>query len=401
MTLQAVEDVEALGFAKDRLPRIHNLMRRYVESGKLAGTIACVSRRGQVAYMDVFGHQNLENKTPMAEDSIFRIYSMTKPITSVALMMLFEESRFTLTDPVSKYIPAFEDVKVLSVDGSLETPHRPMTIQDLLRHTAGLSYGGFNETHLPVDKLYDEHAEMVTNKITNEELVKILATLPLAFHPGSKWHYSLATDVCGYLVEVLSGMSLAEFMQKNIFDPLGMTDTSFEIEPSKLNRFCTLYGKTPNSDFGVLDLPESSEYLAPVNLHAGGSGLLSTTSDYLRFAQCVLNKGEPNGVRLLAPKTVELMTSNHLPLNLLPIAFEGSVPMMGTGFGLGFSVSLDVAQNVIPGSVGEHGWGGYAETYFWIDPQEEFIALLMTQYLPSQTYPIRKEFKAAVYQALM
>jgi len=376
-------------------------MRRYIESGRLAGTVTCIARRGQTAFFDVQGYQNLENQTPMSADSIFRIYSMTKPITSMALMMLFEESRFTLTDPVSQYIPAFKDVKVFNADGKLEDPRRPMTIQDLLRHTAGLSYGGFNETLLPVDKLYDEHAGTVTNKITNEELAKLLATLPLAFHPGEKWHYSMATDVCGYLVEVLAGMSLAEFMQKRIFDPLGMTDTAFEIEPSKLNRLCTLYGKTPASNFGVLDLPASSEYLAPVKLQAGGSGLLSTTSDYLKFAQCMLNKGEVNDVRLLGRKTIELMTSNHLQSHLLPIAFEGSVPMMGTGFGLGFSVSVDVAQNAVPGSVGEYGWGGYAETYFWVDPQEELVGLLMTQYLPSQTYPIRKEFKAAVYQALV
>jgi len=391
----------SLGFSLSRLNRISDLMRRYIESGRLAGTITCIARRGQTVFFDVQGYQNLENHTPLAEDSIFRIYSMTKPITSVALMMLFEESRFTLTDPVSQYIPAFKDLKVLNADGKLEDPHRPMTIQDLLRHTAGLSYGGFNDTHLPVDKLYDEHASMVTNKITNEELTKLLATLPLAFHPGEKWHYSMATDVCGYLVEELSGMSLAEFMQAKIFNPLGMTDTAFEIEPSKLNRLCTLYGKTPDSSFGVLDLPETSEYLAPVKLHAGGSGLLSTTSDYLKFAQCMLNQGELNGVQLLGRKTIELMTMNHLPLNLLPIAFEGSVPMMGTGFGLGFSVTLDTAQNAIPGSVGEYGWGGYAETFFWIDPQEELTAVLMTQYLPSQTYPIRKEFKAAVYQALV
>jgi CubicO group peptidase (beta-lactamase class C family) len=400
MTMQAVEDVGTLGFSKERLPRIHNLMQRYVESGKLAGTIACVSRHGQVVYTDVLGYQNLENKIPMTEDSIFRIYSMTKPITSVALMMLYEESLFNLRDEVSQYIPAFKDVKVLNADGRLETPLRPITIQDLLRHTAGLSYGGYAETKLPVDKFYDE-ANLLTNKITNEEFVKRIASLPLAFHPGSKWHYSVATDVVGYLVEILSGMPLADFMQEKIFKPLGMTDTAFYIDPSKLNRFCTLYGKTSNSDFGVLDLPETSEYLPPVALHAGGSGLVSTTSDYLKVAQFILNKGELDGVRLIAPMTVELMTSNHLPTALLPIAFEGTDPMLGMGFGLGFSVMLDVAQTGVMGSVGDHGWGGYAETYFWIDPREALIALLMTQYLPSQTYPIRKEFRTAVYQALV
>lgn len=395
-----ITNPESVGFSKGRLQRISNLTDRYIQSGRMAGFVTCVARRGQVAHFEACGSQNLENKTPMSLESIFRIYSMTKPITSMALMMLYEESLFNLTDEVNRYIPAFRDVKVLGEDGNLATPLRPMTVQDLLRHTAGLSYGGYAETHLPVDKLYDE-AGIFTNEITLTEAISRLAELPLAFHPGTKWHYSVATDVVGYLVEMLSGMSLADFMQEKIFAPLGMTDTTFEIEPSKVHRFCTLYGKTPDSDFGVLDLPESSEYLSPVALHSGGGGLVSTTSDYLKFAQCILNKGELNGAHLLAPKTVELMTSNHLTFNLLPIAFEGSVPMMGTGFGLGFSVTLDVAQNAVLGSVGEHGWGGYAETYFWIDPQEDLIAILMTQYLPSQTYPIRKEFRTAVYQALM
>lgn len=390
----------ALGFSAERLTRIDNLITRYIDSGKLAGAVTCVTRRGHTAHLNALGYQNLENKTPMALDSIFRIYSMTKPIASVALMMLYEESLFNLTDEVSQYIPAFKDVKVLGVNGELETPIRPMTIQDLLRHTAGLSYGYYADTRIPVDKLYDE-ADIFTNKITLAEAISRLAKLPLAFHPGTKWHYSMATDVCGYLVELLSGMSLADFMQKKIFDPLGMIDTAFEIAPSKLNRFCTLYGKKPDTDFGILDLPASSEYTPPVVLHSGGSGLVSTTADYLKFAQCILNKGELNGTRLLAPKTVELMISNHLTSDLLPIAFEGSVPMMGTGFGLGFSVTLDVAQNAVLGSIGEHSWGGYAETYFWIDPQEDLIAILMTQYLPSQTYPIRKEFRTAVYQALI
>jgi CubicO group peptidase (beta-lactamase class C family) len=277
---------------------------------------------------------------------------------------------------------------------------RPITIQDLLRHTAGLSYGGFAESQLPVDKLYDE-AGIFTNKITNKEAVTRVASLPLMFHPGTKWHYSVATDVVGYLVEVLSDMPLADFMQEKIFDPLGMVDTAFHIDPSKLSRFCTLYGKTPDSDFGVLDLPDSSEYLPPVALHSGGAGLVSTTPDYLQFAQCILNKGELNGVRLLGPKTVALMTCNHLPAALLPIAFEGAEPMLGMGFGLGFSVMLDAAQTGVMGSAGDHGWGGYAETFFWIDPKEDMIAILMTQYLPSQIYPIRKEFRTAVYQALV
>ncbi|NQU30097.1 MAG: beta-lactamase family protein [Anaerolineae bacterium] len=390
---------DVLGFSTNRLGRINNLMGRYLESGKLAGMVTCVTRRGQIVHLENFGYQNLEAKVPMSQDSIFRIYSMTKPIASVALMMLYEESLFSLTDAVSQYIPAFKDAKVWGADGALETPIRPMTVQDLLRHTAGLSYGGHLESESPVDKVYDE-ADLFNPAITNAELIDRIASLPLMYHPGEKWHYSVATDVVGYLVEVLSGKPLGDFMQEKIFDPLGMVDTAFHIDPSKLDRFCTLYGKTSESEFGVLDLPDSSVYLPPVANQSGGSGLVSTLADYLNFAQCILNGGKLNGVRLLGPKTVELMTCNHLPPALLPIAFEGTEPMLGMGFGLGFGVMLDTAQTGIMGSVGDFGWGGYAETYFWIDPQEDLIAILMTQYLPSQTYPIRKEFRTAVYQAL-
>jgi len=390
---------DALGFSSNRLIRINNLMNRYVESGKLAGAVTCIARRGQVFHYETFGYQNLENQTPMAKDSIFRIYSMTKPIASVALMMLYEDSLFNLTDAVSDYIPAFKDVMVGGGDGKLESPIRPMTIQDLLRHTAGLSYGGHLESESPVDKLYDQ-ADLFNTQIKNAELINRIAGLPLMYHPGEKWHYSVATDVVGYLVEVLSGKSLADFMQEKIFDPLEMVDTAFHIDPSKLDRFCTLYGKTADSEFSVLDLPDSSAYLPPVAQQSGGSGLVSTTADYLQFAQCILNGGKLKGVRLLGPKTVELMTSNHLPLKLLPIAFEGTEPMLGMGFGLGFGVMLDAAQTGIMGSIGDYGWGGYAETYFWIDPQEDLISIMMAQYMPSQTYPIRKEFRTAVYQAL-
>jgi CubicO group peptidase (beta-lactamase class C family) len=391
---------EELGFSSVRLLRIHSLMNRYVESGKLAGIDTCVVRHGQVVHRETFGYQNLETKTPLSKDSIFRIYSMTKPIASVALMMLYEEALFNLTDEVSQYIPAFKDVKVWGADGTLEAPARPMTVQDLLRHTAGLSYGGHIESQSPVDKFYDE-ADLFNPNITNAELIERIASLPLMFHPEEKWHYSVATDVVGYLVEVMADKPLADFMQEKIFDPLGMGDTAFHIDPSKLSRFCTLYGKTPDADFGVLDLPESSEYLPPVAMHSGGSGLVSTTTDYLQFAQCILNKGELNGVRLLGPRTVALMTCNHLTAALLPISFEGAEPMLGMGFGLGFGVMLDAAQSGVMGSVGDHSWGGYAETFFWIDPQEDMIAILMSQYQPSQTYPIRKEFRTAVYQALI
>jgi CubicO group peptidase (beta-lactamase class C family) len=390
---------EKAGFSPSRLNRVNDLMNRYVKGGKLAGIVTCLARRGKIFHREQFGYQNIEANTPVSYDSIFRIYSMSKPITSTALMMLYEDALFNLADPISQFIPAFDDVKVWRADGERETPSRPITIQDLLRHTAGLSYGVFESSNSPVDKLYDE-ADLFSNDIKNEEMVKRISKLPLMFHPGEKWHYSVATDVIGFLVEILSGKSLGEFMQERIFDPLGMVDTAFHIDPDKQDRFCTLYGKTENNDFGVLETPEDSAFLPPVPLQSGGSGLISTIPDFLNFAQCILNKGELNGTRLLGPKTVELMTSNHLKPSLMPIAFEGTVPMLGMGFGLGFGVMVDPALSGIMGSVGDYSWGGYAETYFWNDPQEELIAIFMTQYLPSQFYPIRKEFRSVVYQAL-
>jgi CubicO group peptidase (beta-lactamase class C family) len=393
-------DSETIGFSARQLSRINKLMNRYVDSGKLAGLVSCVTRRGHVVHFDKSGFQDIKSKTPMELDTIFRIYSMTKPITCVALMMLYEESLFNLRDPVCEFIPAFNNAKVLAEDGALVEAIRPITIQDLMRHTAGLSYGGYEDSLSPVDKLYDE-ADLFNPSLTNQEITARIASLPLRFHPSTKWHYSFSTDVAGYLVEVLSGRTLADFMRENILEPLGMVDTAFHIEPAKLGRFATLYGKTPDEDLGILDEPATSAYLPPIVTHAGGHGLVSTVGDYLRFAQCVLNRGELDGVRLLGPKTVEFMTCNHLPSALLPIAFEGTVPMLGMGYGLGFGVMLDAAQTGIMGSVGDHSWGGYAETYFWIDPQLEMIAIVMTQYLPSQTYPIRQEYRTAVYQALL
>ncbi|MCP4363147.1 MAG: beta-lactamase family protein [Chloroflexi bacterium] len=392
---------EKSGFSSKRLSRINDLMQRYIDAGKLAGMVSLVARHGRVCHLQTHGYRDLSTQTAMEDDTIFRIYSMTKPITCAALMMLYEQSLFNLTDPIDEYISAFKYVKVWTEDDGLVNPIRPITIQDLLRHTAGLTYGGFVESATPIDKLYDE-ADLYNPTLTNQGVAERIANLPLLYHPGTKWHYSMATDIVGYLVEVLSGKTLADFMQEHIFDPLGMGDTAFHIEASKIERFATLYGKkADNDDLGALDKPANSVYLPPITNHTGGHGLVSTISDYWQFAQCILNRGNWNDVRLLAPRTVGLMTCNHLPTELLPIAFEGSVPMLGMGYGLGFGVMLDVAQTGMMGSVGDHGWGGYAETYFWIDPTEEMVAILMAQYLPSQTYPIRQEFRTAVYQALI
>ena len=387
---------EEFGFSPDRLKRIDTVMQRYVDQRTLAGIVTLVARRGGVVHFEKFGYQDIETSKPMELDTIFRIYSMTKLITSVALMMLFEHGLVRLTDPVTKFIPEFSKVKVFVNEGKLADLEREITIHDLLMHTAGLSYG--DDGDLPVDGLYRE-ADLFNGGITLEEMIRRIADLPLANQPGQVWRYSVATDVVGYLVEVISDMSLAEFFDEKIFRPLGMEDTSFSVPPDKIDRFATLYGKTEKGALEVIDTTTGGDYIN-VRLYSGGHGLVSTTADYLRFAQLVLNKGELDGVRLLGPRTMELMTTNHLPPALMPIAM-GEEQMPGFGFGLGFSVMMDVAQSGMMGSVGLHGWGGWANTHFWVDPQEQLIGILMLQYVPSGTYPVTSDFRTLVYQALI
>ena len=387
---------DQVGFSAERLKRINSGMQRYIDQKLIAGIVTLVARRGSVVHFEKFGLQDIETNEPMELDTIFRLYSMAKPITSVALMMLYEHALFHLTDPVSKFIPEFKKVKVLVNEGELADLTREITIHDLLTHTAGLSYG--DEEDSPVDELYRQ-ADLFSAGITLQEMIRRLSDLPLAHQPGQVWRYSVATDVVGYLVEVISGTSLADFFEEEIFQPLGMVDTAFPVPPEKVHRFATLYGPTEDSTLEVLDRPATSEWLAPVRLYSGGHGLVSTTAHYLRFAQMVLNKGELDGVRLLGPRTMELMTTNHLPLALLPMAM-GEEQMPGFGFGLGFSVMMDVARSGMMGSVGLRGWGGNASTRFWVDPQEQLIGILMLQLLPSDTYPIRNDFRTLVYQAL-
>jgi CubicO group peptidase (beta-lactamase class C family) len=387
---------EELGFSSDRLLRINDFMKRYVEEGKVAGFVTLVARRGKIAYLDQCGYQDIAQKTPIALDTIFRIYSMTKPITSVAFMMLFEQGLVRLEDPLGRFIPQFKQCKVFGKDGNLVDLNREITVHDLLIHTAGLSYGGIEETKIPVDALYDQ-ADLFNTNIDLEEMVRRIADLPLAYQPGTVWHYSVATDVIGRLIEIITDMSLADYLEEEIFKPLGMVDTGFRVPPDKMKRFSTLYGKTASGDLEVLDDVIGGDYIK-VKLFSGGSGLVSTTHDYIRFAQLVQNKGELEGVRLLGKKTVELMTANHVPAALLPISM--GEPWPGFGFGLGFSVMLDVPQSGMMGSVGLHGWGGWANTHFWIDPVEQLIGILMLQYIPSGTHPVTNDFRTAVYQAI-
>jgi len=389
---------EEVGFSASRLDRIDAVMQRYVDQGKLAGIITHVARHGKLAHLGRFGFMDVQAARPMQLDTIFRIYSMTKPVTSVAFLMLFERGLVRLTDPVSRFIPEFENVKVLVGDDRLVDLERQITMHDLLRHTAGLSYGGYKDTLSPVDKLYDE-VDLWPPDATSQEMVHRIAGLPLAYQPGQAWCYSVATDVVGYVVELISGMSLGQFFEGEILRPLGMEDTSFSVPPDKVDRFATLYGKTPEGNLELIDTATGGEYLDN-RLQVGGHGLVSTVADYGRFAQLLLNKGELDGVRLLGPKTVELMAMNHLPPNIPPLVM-GQEPMPGFGFGLGVSVMTDVALSGMMGSVGLYGWGGWANTHFWVDPQEQLIGILMLQYIPSGTYPVTTDFRTLVYQALL
>lgn len=398
---------EKVGFSATRLARINSIMQGYVDQQKLAGTVTLVARQGKVVHFAACGQADIAASTPMQTDALFRIYSMTKPITSVAAMLLWEEGHFHLSDPVAKFIPAFAASKVLVKAGfagpELADQTRPMTIRDLMTHTAGLSYGFFQDS--PVDELYRsigfQHGDF-----SMAELVEKWASYPLLFQPGSNWRYSVATDVLGRIVEVISGRSLGEFFAERICKPLGMVDTTFAVPPAQLERFTTVYGPAPSeplvgtNGIQAIDAPATSPFAHVRRHQSGGGGLISTTADYLRFCQMLLNGGELDGVRLLGRKTIELMTMNHVSSALLPLAIGTSV-MAGHGFGLGFSVLLNPAEHQMPGSTGIYSWGGAANTNFWIDPKEQLIAILMTQFMPSDTWPVVADFRVAVYQALI
>lgn len=384
------------GFSSDRLERLDQGIQRYIDDGLFAGIVTLVARKGQVVHHKGFGFQDLATKKGIELDTIFRIYSMTKPITAVALMMLYERALFHMADPVSKFIPEFKDIKVMSDDGQLVDVDREITIHHLMLHTAGMIYQTEEDT--PLNKTYAD-ADISNPKISLEEMTRRAARLPLKFQPGTDFCYSVSMDVIGRVIEVISDMSLDEFFDKEIFQPLGMIDTGFALPAEKIERFASLYGRTESDPLGLIDDDVGGEFF-DVKLFLGGSGLVSTASDYFKFTQCLLNNGEFDEIRLLGRKTVEWMRSNHLQSELLPID-SGEDPMPGLGFGLGFSVVLDPTQADLMGSVGAYGWGGWASTYFWIDPLEELIGILMNQYIPSGSYPIRQDFRTLVYQALI
>jgi CubicO group peptidase (beta-lactamase class C family) len=392
---------ESDGFSAHGLKQIDNLMQDYVDLGKLAGVVSLIARSDQIVHQGAFGLRDLISGHSMDADAIFRIYSMTKPITSLAFMMLYEQGLLQLTDPVRKFLPEFEKVQILEPDGAHVDPDRQMIVLDLLRHTAGLSYGGFRNSQDPVDQLYDQ-ADLFNSAISLDEMVRRVADLPLIHHPGEVWRYSVATDVLGRLIEVISGSPIEEFLDQHIFEPLGMVDTAFSYSTEKMDRFATVYEWVEGDGLQPLNASDAGNYLNP-NLHLGGQGLASTAQDYLRFAQLMQNKGEWQGTRIIERETVESMVMNHLPDALIPISYNGIVEaqLPGIGFGLGFSVLTDPDQAGIMGSQGDYGWGGYAETYFWVNPREQFAAIFMAQFMPSLRYPIRNEFRTLVYQALV
>jgi len=349
-------------------------------------------------------------------DTIFRIYSMTKPITSVALMTLYEEGRFQLDDPVSRFLPELGGLRVWD-DGtplSFRTvpAERDITVRDLLTHTAGFTYG-FMGRH-PLDALYRRRGIEGRAVLAPQEgapstdlaeMVGKLGDLPLLFAPGSRWSYSVATDVCGHLIEKLSGQSFDAFLSERVLGPLEMVDTGFSVTPDQADRLASCYACTAAHPLVEVDAPASSSYRTPPTYLSGGGGLVSTAADYLRFALMLLNGGELDGTRILGRKTVEYMTVNHLPtggdLASMGQRVFSETTYEGIGFGLGFSVVLDPVKAAVVGSAGEYAWGGAASTTFWVDPREELVVLLLTQLLPSSTYPIRRQMKALTYQALI
>ncbi len=396
-----------------RLDRIQPMMEAYVAERGVVGISTMVSRRGQIVHSEQFGFRDKEAGTPMTADTIFRIYSMTKPIVATALMMLHEEGRFQLEHPVAQYLPAFGATKVLSEDGVLVDQASPMQIRDVLMHTSGLTYDFMSDN--PVAQMYRDAKLMHDPGRSLEAVIDELATIPLAFQPGTRWHYSVGIDVAARLVEVLSGLPLGEFLRLRLFEPLGMTDTAFGVPDSQLDRLAAMYGLPDlfGPNYSAIQLIEAAlgGYNERIDVSAtyptntpdifvrGGIGLFSTAGDYMKFAQMLANNGACDGQHLLSRKTLELMHSNHLRPALMPYELLGR-PVPGMGFGLGSRVVLDVAQTTGTGSVGEYGWAGAAKTYYWVDPVEDLVGVLMTQYMTGVLLPDR-DFRSLVYQAII
>jgi CubicO group peptidase (beta-lactamase class C family) len=408
---------EAFGLSALRLARLDEVMkRRYVDTGRLPGLLTMVYRRGMLAHTGMSGYMDIERGKSMREDTIFRIYSMTKPITAVALMMLAEEGLIGLDDDVATHIPSWRNLGVYATGlptlvptGAptfLTTPvQRPMKVVDLVTHTSGLTYGFMNRTN--VDAEYRRARVAEFNSETDlDAMIEQLSTLPLEFSPGTAWNYSVSIDVMGYLVQKLSGMKFGEFLRTRIFEPLGMSDTAFWCPPEKLDRFASCYQPGAGGGLKVQDDAGKSTYAAPPHLESGGGGLVSTAHDYLRFSRMMLNGGTLDGVQILSPKTVALFSLNHLPDNkeladMAPPGLFSEAGYSGIGFSIGCGVNVNVARTRLPGTVGEFFWGGAASTAFWIDPKEELTVVFMTQVIGTDArLTLRRDLRTLVYSAM-
>ncbi len=384
-------------------PQIQRFTEQYIEEKKSAGMVTLVSQNGEIIHQNALGFQNIAAQTPMTHDSIFRIYSMTKPITSVALMTFFEKGKFNLDDPAYRWIPALKTLKVYRNENKSDDLESHITIRQLLTHTAGFSYG-FDPDNNPVDKLYGEVWDAVKQDKPLAELMETAFSLPLLTQPGTLWQYSIATDICGYLVELMADMPFGDYLQQTIFDPLHMADTAFEVTADKRHRFATLYGLGEGAPLTQLEDNRDSPFIPPANmdkvkLQSGGGGLVSTITDYWQFAQMVLNRGQLNGTRILKPETIDNMTHNHVDESLLPLSFNGIFPNPTDGYGFGLGYCITMQQNDI-GSQGDFGWGGMADTYCWIDPVQQIVGILMQQFMPSLTHSGRLDFRRAVYASV-
>jgi CubicO group peptidase (beta-lactamase class C family) len=403
---------ESMGMCSARLQRIDRfLAQRYVDSGRLPCALLQVSRGGQLVHRSVLGKASLESGAPLAEDSIVRIYSMTKPITSVAFMMLVEQGLVALDDPVHRYIPQWRNLGVYVAGGGglpgtppgwqTRPTEAPMRIVDLLRHTSGLTYGFQSRTN--VDAAYRQFkVEPFEQAEALEGFIEALAKLPLEFSPGTAWNYSVATDVLGYLVGKISGMPFEQFLKTRIFEPLGMVDTAFHVTDAQAHRLAQCYMNTPE---GKLEPLPGRSFREPPAAPSGGGGLVSTAADYMRFCEALRGGGALGDARLIGPKTLALMRANHLPggrdLADLSVSLFSEATYHGIGFGLGFAMTTDVAKTQVAGSVGEYWWGGAASTAFWIDPVEDLCVVFLTQFMPSSLYPIRRELRTMVNAAVI
>jgi CubicO group peptidase (beta-lactamase class C family) len=398
---------DAAGMDGSRLERITaHFATNYVDSGKIAGCQIAVVRGGHVAYATTLGLMDRERALPMADDAIFRIYSMTKPIASVALMQLYERGMFQLLDPVHRYIPEWRTLQVgeTADDGSvtLVKPRRPMNMRDVLMHTTGLPGAIFPDD--PIDAAFAEARSALGSGQTLESVTALLAQHPLKFHPGTHWNYGLSTDIVGRLVEILSGLPFDEYLRQELFGPLGMVDTGFFVPEDQQHRLAACYQYQPATTPRLMEGPFTNGILRPRRYLSGAGGLVSTTRDYVAFCQMLANGGQLDGRRVLGRKTLDLMTANHLPggatLQDMAVGGFGEAGFEGVGFGLGFAVGLGPAATGMAGSGGEFYWGGAASTAFWVDPVEDLFVVFMTQLFPSVAYPFRAQLRALVYQAI-